>query len=231
MNTFNKTVLVILLALSVAPLCAQQSYLNGTQLQYACDSSLARLSQNNLMGFQTDSDSTGLYKFSAGLSLNTVGGAYTIKYRISNKCAFQTDLGVKYFINLVKDDGGISPVMLILLDVSQNFLYHHLVATKENKNFYCLLGAGVSGGLTPYGPVTWKAGANPLVGLEIVLKKPRLSFQIDLRPGYAALLRSEKAQHTEEHPYITAFTSGIKQYPYHGYDISLNFAVRFYKKE
>ena len=140
------------------------------------DSSSARLSQHNLIGYQMDNDSTGIYKFGVGLSLNTIGSAYTIKYRISNKCAFQTDLGVKYFINLVKGDDGISPVMLILLDVSQNFLYHHRVATKENKSFNFLLGAGVSGGLTPYGPVTWKAGANPLVGLEIVLKKTDIVF-------------------------------------------------------
>ena len=44
MNTFNKTFLVILLALSVSPLCAQQYiYQNGRQMRYDCDSSSAML--------------------------------------------------------------------------------------------------------------------------------------------------------------------------------------------
>lgn len=175
------------------------------------------------------SDSVGLYKFALGVSIGLLGSAYTMKYAVSKKCMFQTDLGIKYFMNLVNDDGGISPVLLILVEASQNFLYQHKLATKEKSSFYFLFGGGVSGGLTPYGPVTWKLGANPLFGLEIVLKKPKMSFQVDLRPGYAALLRTEKAQHSDEHPFITGFTSGIKQYPYHGYDISLNFAVGFYK--
>ncbi len=175
------------------------------------------------------SDSVGLYKFAAGVSIGLLGSAYTMKYAVSKKCMFQTDLGIKYFLNLVGDEGGISPVILILVEASQNFLYQHTLATKEKSSFYFLLGGGVSGGLTPYGPITWKVGANPLFGLEIVLKKPKMSFQVDLRPGYAALLRTEKAQQSDQHPFITGFTSGIKQYPYHGYDISLNFAVKFYK--
>lgn len=174
-------------------------------------------------------DSLEYYKYGLGLSLNVLGSAYTIKYGISKYCVFQTDLGIKYFINFVKDEGVTSPVMLILVEAAQNFLYQRKLAEKGGKSCYFLVGAGFSGGMTPYGPVTWKIGATPLIGMEFVLKKPKLSFQIDIRPGYAALFRTEEAQQAEEHPFITGFTSGIKQYPYHGYDISLNFAIRFCK--
>lgn len=222
-----------IIAFLICSVFAEASAQNYTQVFDSVFQLTPQFGNKNFIesAYTNSTDSSDLYKFGAGLSLNTIGSAYTIKYRISNKCAFQTDLGIKYFVNLVKDEGGTSPVMLVLLDVAQNFLYQHRIAIKGNKIFYFLLGTGVSGGLTPYGPVTWKVGANPLLGLEIVLNKPRLSFQIDLRPGYAALLRTEKAQNSDEHPFMTALTRGIKQYPYHGYEISLNFAVRFYKSK
>jgi len=77
MNTFNKTFLVILLALSVAPLCAQQSYLNGAQLQYACDSSSATEGK-------PDTSNYTQFKYSVGLSWFSSFNGVSLKFNLNN---------------------------------------------------------------------------------------------------------------------------------------------------
>ena len=52
---------------------------------------------DTLVPMQTDS--TGFYKFSAGLNVNVLGGGPSIKYGISKNCVFQTDFSGRFFIN------------------------------------------------------------------------------------------------------------------------------------
>lgn len=69
--------------------------------------------------------------------------------------------------------------------------------------------------------------------MEFVLKKPKLSFQIDLRAGYCALLKSANAKppvFDDSSLRLMGFYINVPTvYPYHGYDVSLNIAVRFCK--
>ena len=176
-------------------------------------------------------DSTGFYKFSAGLCLNTFGGGPSIKYGISKNCVFQTDFSGRLFINKYSPENSF---ILYVYELSQNFLYQRQFAEKNGVLYYYLVGAGVSGGVSILRPTLWKLGAYPLFGMEFVLKKPKLSFQIDLRAGYCSLLKSANAKpprtSLDNNPlWLFCYTGMPKEYPYHGSDVSLNFAVRFCK--
>ena len=99
---------------------------------------------------------------------------------------------------------------------------------------YYMVGGGASGGITMLRPHLWKVGVYPLVGMEFVLKKPKLSFQIDVRVGYSSLLKSANAKpprtDLDNNPlWLFGYTGAPSSYPYHGYDVSVNFAIRFCK--
>ena len=174
-------------------------------------------------------DSTGFYKFSAGLSLNTFGGGPSITYSISKNCVFQTDFSGRFFINKYSPENSF---VLYVCELSQNFLYQRQFAEKNGVLYYYMVGAGVSGGVSILRPTLWKLGTYPVLGVEFVLKKPKLSFQIGLRAGYCSLLKSANAKpprtSLDNNPlWLFCYTGMPNAYPYHGYDISLNFAVRF----
>lgn len=70
--------------------------------------------------------------------------------------------------------------------------------------------------------------------MEFLMKNKKLSFQIDIRPGYGLLLKSANAKPAPDYPLrptlaLLFYLNSPDQYPYHGYDISVNFAVRFCK--
>ena len=174
-------------------------------------------------------DSTGFYKFSAGLNVNVLGGGPSIKYGISKNCVFQTDFSGRFFINNYSPENSF---ILYVYELSQNFLYQRQIAEKNGVLYYYMVGAGLSGGVSILRPTLWKLGVYPLFGVEFVLKRPKLSFQIDLRAGYCSLLKSANAKpprtSLDNNPlWLICYTGMPTEYPYHGYDISLNFAVRF----
>ena len=177
----------------------------------------------------TQTDSTGFYKFSAGLNVNVLGGGPSIKYGISKNCVFQTDFSGRFFINNYSPENSF---ILYVYELSQNFLYQRQIAEKNGVLYYYMVGAGLSGGVSILRPTLWKLGVYPLFGVEFVLKRPKLSFQIDLRAGYCSLLKSANAKpprtSLDNNPlWLICYTGMPTEYPYHGYDISLNFAVRF----
>ena len=180
-------------------------------------------------------DSTGFYKFSVGLNYDGLGGGPSIKYGISKNCVFQTDFSGRFFINYYLHKPVFEGFVFYVYDISQNFLYQRQFKEKNGVLYYYLVGAGVSGGVSMLRPTLWKLGAYPLFGMEFVLKKPKLSFQIDLRAGYCALLKSANAKPPVfDNDYfwmwrLFFYGSVPDVYPYHGYDVSLNFAVRFCK--
>ena len=99
-----------------------------------------------------------------------------------------------------------------------------------------MCGGGLSGGVSVFRPYIWKIGTYPFFGLEFALKRQKLSFQIDIRPGYGLLLKSANAKPTHiQNETLYFFYKAFfyynppEQYPYHGYDISLNFAIKFCK--
>ena len=182
---------------------------------------------DTLVPMQTDS--TGFYKFSAGLNVNVLGGGPSIKYGISKNCVFQTDFSGRFFINNYSPENSF---ILYVYELSQNFLYQRQIAEKNGVLYYYMVGAGLSGGVSILRPTLWKLGVYPLFGVEFVLKRPKLSFQIDLRAGYCSLLKSANAKpprtSLDNNPlWLICYTGMPTEYPYHGYDISLNFAVRF----
>ena len=180
-------------------------------------------------------DSTGFYKFSVGLNVvnGNLGGGPSIKYGISKNCVFQTDFSGIFFINYDLHKPVFEGFVFYVYDISQNFLYQRQFKEKNGVLYYYLVGAGVSGGVSMLRPTLWKLGAYPLFGMEFVLKKPKLSFQIDLRAGYCALLKSANAKppvFDDSFLRLMGFYFNVPTvYPYHGYDVSLNFAVRFCK--
>ena len=182
---------------------------------------------DTLVPMQTDS--SGFYKFSAGLNVNVLGGGPSIKYGISKNCVFQTDFSGRFFINNYSPENSF---ILYVYELSQNFLYQRQIAEKNGVLYYYMVGAGLSGGVSILRPTLWKLGVYPLFGVEFVLKRPKLSFQIDLRAGYCSLLKSANAKpprtSLDNNPlWLICYTGMPTEYPYHGYDISLNFAVRF----
>ena len=176
-------------------------------------------------------DSTNFYKYSVGLCITSLGGGPSIKYGVSKNCVFQTDFTGRFFINKYTKEESF---LLYVFDVSQSFLFQRMFAEKKGVIYYYMFGGGVSGGVSMLRPHLWKIGTYPFFGMEFVLKKPKLSFQIDIRAGYCSLLKSINAKppHTDltNNPlWLFCYTGVPKEFPYHGYDISVNFAVRFCK--
>ena len=177
-----------------------------------------------------NADSPEFYKFSVGLSYCALGGGPTIKYGISKNCVFQTDFTGKYFINYMPSYN----FAIFMNEVSQNFLFQHKFKEKNGVSYYYMIGGGVSGGMSLLRPYIWKIGAYPFFGMEFLMKNKKLSFQIDIRPGYGLLLKSANAKPAPDYPLrptlaLLFYLNSPDQYPYHGYDISVNFAVRFCK--
>ena len=178
-------------------------------------------------------DSMEFYKFSAGLNITVLGGGPSIKYGISKNCVFQTDFLSDYFINYTSFASGFA---IYMNEISQNFLFQHKFSEKRGVSYYYMFGGGLSGGVSVFRPYIWKIGTYPFFGLEFALKRQKLSFQIDIRPGYGLLLKSANAKPTHiQNETLYFFYKAFfyfnppEQYPYHGYDISLNFAIRFCK--
>lgn len=176
-------------------------------------------------------DSTELYNFSVGLNYCFLGGGPSIKYSISKNCVCQTDFMGNYFINYTSLSNGFA---IFINEISQNFLFQHKFSEKQGATYYYMIGGGVSGGVSLLRPHLWKIGTYPFFGFEFLLKEKKLSFQIDIRPGYGLLLKSEKARPPRDYSLRSFFALAFylnppEQYPYHGYDISINFAVRFCK--
>ena len=174
-------------------------------------------------------DSSYFYKYSIGLNISTLGDGISAKYGISKNCVFQTDLVGRFFANKYSKEKSF---LLYVFELSQNFLFQKPFAENNGVMCYYMVGGGASGGITMLRPHLWKVGVYPLVGMEFVLKKTKLSFQIDVRAGYSSLLKSAHAQpprtDLDSNPLWLFCYAGVPDsYPYHGYDVSLNFAIRF----
>mgnify|MGYP003297703996 FL=1 len=185
--------------------------------------------QNDGYGNSLPTDSTYFYKYSVGLNISTLGDGISAKYGISKNCVFQTDLAGRFFANRYSKEKSF---LLYVFELSQNFLFQKPFAENNGVICYYMVGGGASGGITMLQPHLWKVGVYPLVGMEFVLKKPKLSFQIDVRAGYSSLLKSAHAQpprtDLDSNPLWLFCYAGVPDsYPYHGYDVSLNFAIRF----
>ena len=181
--------------------------------------------------YSPPADSMEFYKFSAGLNVSILGGGPSIKYGISKNCVFQTDLSGGFFVNYTSLSSGFA---IYVNEISQNFLFQHKFSEKNGVSYYYILGGGASGGVSLLRPHLWKIGAYPFIGFEFALKEKHLSFQVDIRPGYGLLLKSANAKPPRDYPLRTFlalvfYMNPPEQYPYHGYNISLNFAVRFCK--
>jgi len=187
----------------------------------------------NFVKHSIRTDSTDKYTFSAGLNYSFVGGGPSIKYGIAQNCVFQTDLVGKFFINQMSFGNGF---IVYIHEISQNFLYQRKFSEKNDVAYYYMIGGGLSGGVSLFRPLLWKIGTYPFFGVEFALKNKKLSFQIDVRPGYGLLLKSGKAKPSRIYDDTLQFlykflfyVNPPEQFPYHGYDISVNFAVRFCK--
>lgn len=188
--------------------------------------------QNSSDGNSRLTDSTCFYKYSIGLIISPLGGGPSVKYGISENCIFQTDFSGRLYSNRYSKEKSF---LLYVFDISQSFLFQKQFAEKKGVAYFYMVGGGISGGVSMLRPILWKLGAHPVLGVEFVLKRPKLSFQIDFRAGYCSLLKSANAKpprtSLDNNPlWLFCYTGMPNADPYHGYDISVNFSVRFCKK-
>ena len=231
MDSIKECVLTLFVVLGLCSNVLAQKESKDTQYQDVKYYENEESSQKNCDINSRLIDSTCFYKYSIGLVISPLGGGPSIKYGISKNCVFQTDFSGRFFINKYSPENSF---VLYVYELSQNFLYQRQFAEKNGVLYYYMVGAGVSGGVSMLRPTLWKLGAYPVLGVEFVLKKPKLSFQIDLRAGYCSLLKSANAKpprtSLDNNPlWLFCYTGMPNAYPYHGYDISVNFSVRFCK--
>lgn len=154
----------------------------------------------------------------------------TYKYRPTQHFSLETDFNPKLLITGRLLSEKANHIFLYVVELSENALYQHSFAEKNNISYQYIFGGGVNGAVQPFSPVIWKVGANAFAGVEFVFLDRPISMQVDFRPGYGLLLRSAKTIEEQNH-YWNILTPGLKRNPQGCFDWSLNFSIRFYKKD
>ena len=215
MNTFNKTFLVILLALSVAPLCAQQSYLNGAQLQYACDSSSSTEGK-------PDTSNYTQFKYSVGLSWFSSFNGVSLKFNLNNHLYLQTDFGAHAYLNFLFIP--ISPTLGADFGTQIYLLYENKFPRRTN--IYWMAGGGLNFAGVPHLPyskqVSLKGGAQAILGIEFMAESVPLSVQVDTRWGYGVIYSTKGVKPWERNGYIP------ENNPYHFLDYGFVVTLRYH---
>ena len=179
-------------------------------MRYDCDSSSARLTQNNLIGCESDS------KHSLGFILTPsciVLSGITYNYFLSEKLSFQTDFFNK---SLLTHNWIYLP---FVLELSENIVFWQLFSQKNKVAYHVIVGGGINGALIPTPSPIWKVGVNTLVGLGMKFQGRLESIQIDFRPGYGLLFWDKNSD--------IGFSCLIPHNPHHCFDWSVNISFRF----
>jgi len=125
------------------------------------------------------------YKHSIGGMVHAIAAGPSYKTFFAKNFAFQTDIFIKALFT-----GGVTKeryeeVLYFLLETSTNFMYQKKIKDYRKYELFWFMGGGVSFGYEFHG--YGKFGTNAMIGLELCSKKIPLTFQMDLRPGYAML--------------------------------------------
>lgn len=179
--------------------------------------------QKNVQDMPSSSHSVGLIN---GFSLLP---GVTYKYQHSQHFSLETDINSKILITGRLLSEKANHIVLGMVELSENFLYQHPFAKKNNISYQYIFGGGVSGAIQPISPIIWKIGVNAFAGIEFVLLEQPISFQVDVRPGYGLLLRFAKTVEEQRH-YLDLLTPGLNHNPQSCFDWALNFSIRFHKK-
>ena len=223
MNTFNKTVFVIVLALSVSPLCAQQYfYQNGRQMRYDSDSSSAMLTQNKQIGGKSDSINIAQLKHSIGLSLLSSFEGVSLKFNLHNHLYLQADIGAHAYLNFLFIP--ISPTLGADFG-TQAYIYYEDLFPRRTNTFW-IAGVGLNFAGVPHIPyskqVSLKGGAQAILGIECISENAPLSVQVDTRWGYGIIYSTKGVKPGERNGYIS------DNNPYHFLDYGFVVTLRYH---
>lgn len=152
----------------------------------------------------------------------------TYKHCPSQQFSMETDLNPKTLITGRLLSEKANHIVLIMVELSENFLYQRSFVQKNNISYQYIFGGGVSGAMQPFSPLVWKIGVNAFAGFEFVFLDRPISLQVDFRPGYGLLLRSAKTLEEQRH-YLDLLTPGLNHNPQSCFDWAINFAIRFHK--
>ena len=150
----------------------------------------------------------------------------SFKAFFTDNVAFQTDILFRAIFTGGVTKEGSEGVLYFLLETGINFMYQEKFKDKKTYELFWLMGGGVSLGyqFQGYG----KFGANAMIGFELCAKKTPLSFQMDLRPGYAMLFNFENEP--IEIPLIFGYRYTHKN-PWSHFDWLIAFTLRYIFKK
>ena len=185
---------------------------------------------NKARSTQMDTTYSPKYKHSVGvINGYSILPGITYKYRSSQHFSLETDFNPKLLITGRLLSEKANHIVLYMIELSGNALYQRSFAEKNNISYQYIFGGGVNGAVQPFSPVIWKVGINAFMGIEFVILDSPVSLQVDVRPGYGLLLRSDKTIE-EQRNYLDLLTPGLKQNPQSCFDWAVNFSIRFHKK-
>ncbi|MDR2084544.1 MAG: hypothetical protein LBP67_06080 [Bacteroidales bacterium] len=126
------------------------------------------------------------YKSSIGGSMfvNVIGP--TFKCFFSDNIAFQSDIYWKVIVSPYKANDNWDPAIQPVVEADANLMYQKRLKYLHNAELFYFVGGGINGG---YSGCT-KLGINTIFGLEFVSLRKPIAFQLDLRPGYGILIKS-----------------------------------------
>ena len=143
----------------------------------------------------------------------------SFKVFLTNNIAFQTDMLFKAVFTGSINEGA---VLYFLLETNTNVTYQKKFKEKETYELFWLMGGGLSLGYQISG--NGKFGVNTIMGFELCAKKIPLTFQMDLRPGYAMLFNMNGSPIET----FSVFSSNyLDKNPWHHFDWLLGFTLRY----
>jgi len=150
----------------------------------------------------------------------------SFKTFLTNNVAFQTDILFRAIFTSGVTKEGSEGVLYFLLETATNIMYQKKFKDKKTYELFWLIGGGISLGyqFQGYG----KFGANAMIGFELCAKKIPLTFQMDLRPGYAMLFNLDG--NPIEIPWIFGYRY-IHKNPWSHFDWLIAFTLRYAFKE
>ena len=201
----------------------------GLAAMLALTMNVGASAQSDNINMQKSNEATPAYKHSVGLinGFSLLPGV-TYKHCPSQQFSMETDLNPKTLITGRLLSEKANHIVLIMVELSENFLYQHSFAQKNNISYQYVFGGGVSGAMQPFSPLVWKIGVNAFAGFEFVFLDRPISLQVDFRPGYGLLLRSAKTLEEQRH-YLDFLSPGLNHNPQSCFDWAINFAIRFHK--
>jgi hypothetical protein len=165
-----------------------------------------------------------LYKHSVGGCAGYIGGL-SMKFNLKGNVYLQTDWGVTGHLSLLYPYiGELGPMLYLGIGGDVSFLYEKKF--RNATNTWWLAGVNLLGDkhLFDNGLKTgyWRTGARIVLGLEWRLDVP-ICFQLEARQGYGLIFAPDWDEHDYSRDKYWSFCGS----PYHFFDFSMVFSVRY----